>query len=260
MAQPGSSGHHPLLVLGKIADILSTFSLAQPEQTLATIRAATGLPPSTVQRLVGNLVAHGFLDRTARGYRIGARMRQWAATAIRSDDVVEAVKPVLTRLRDESGETACFFQTSGVHRVCVAMAETHQVLRAAMNVGAVLPLHAGSPGRVLLAWEDGLLEEALARDLDAVTERTIVDPDALRDAVESTRANGFAITTGERESGASGLSAPVFNAQGDLAGAVSIMGPTLRMPRERCEALVDTLLKAADELTAAIGGRRPAQD
>src|SRR5690606_16501239 len=62
-----------LLVLGKITSILDSFTLARPSLTLAEIRESTGLPASTVQRLVANLVSVGLLDRDAQGYRIGVR-------------------------------------------------------------------------------------------------------------------------------------------------------------------------------------------
>lgn len=249
----------PLLVLKKITDILDAFSLSRPELSLADIRDATGLPSSTAQRLVGNMVAHGFLDRTKDGYRVGVRMPYWSAPASQNLEIYEAVKPLLKELRDELGETSCLFQASMGYRVCVAMAETTHVLRTSMRVGRILPLHAGSPGRVLLAWDPDLTELTLARELDPMTDSTITDADTLRKAIAQTRADGFSISTGERESGASGLSAPVFNAQADIVGALTIMGPTLRMTQDVCETWVERLLEAAEYATRMIGGRHPVE-
>ncbi|CAM3895465.1 helix-turn-helix domain-containing protein [Kibdelosporangium persicum] len=59
------AGHTPLLVLGKITEILNAFTLQRPDLTLREIQQSTGLPASTVQRLVTNLVVNGFLDRRA---------------------------------------------------------------------------------------------------------------------------------------------------------------------------------------------------
>lgn len=247
----------PLLVLSKISDILDSFSLSRPELTLTEIRQSTSLPTSTVQRLVGNLVAQGFLDRTREGYRVGVKMSYWAAPATHGVEILDTLKPVLNELRDSLGETVGFFQESMGYRVCVAMAETHHMLRRAMRVGRILPLHAGSAGRVLLAWNPELAQRVLATDLDRLTESTITNTEELRRAVRQTRINGYAITTGERESGASGLSAPVFNAQADLVGALTVMGPTLRMPLELCEEWVEDLVAAAERITRMIGGRIP---
>ncbi|WP_026534740.1 IclR family transcriptional regulator [Arthrobacter sp. H14] len=259
MPAQNSRGPAPLLVLNKISDILGAFSLARPELSLTEIREATGLPTSTVQRLVGNLVTHGFLDRVDDRYRVGIKMSYWAAPATQGVEILEILKPVLNELRDELGETVGFFQSSLNYRVCVAVAETHHMLRRDMRVGRILPLHAGSAGRVLLAWDPELAKRVLASELDQLTESTITDTESLRLAIEQTRNDGYAITTGERESSASGLSAPVFNAQADLVGALTIMGPTLRMPRELCDQWVEKLLEGAEQITRMTGGRWPSE-
>lgn len=247
----------PLLVLAKITAILDAFTLTSPSRSATEIRAVTGLPMSTTHRLLANLVDNGFLDRTGDDYRIGARMAYWAGPASRSRDYTELLAPQLNALRDETGETACFFRPEQGSRVCIAVAETRHGLKREMYVGRIQPLHVGSAGRVILAWRDDLLEEVTSKPLPALTDATITDPDVLRASVHETRAKGYAITTGERLEAASGLAAPVFDSHSMLIGALTVMGPTLRMPYEVCEQMVDAVVSAAENLTAAIGGRKP---
>jgi DNA-binding IclR family transcriptional regulator len=230
----GSSRHTPLLVLGKITEILDAFSLARPALTFSEIQQATGLPTSTVQRLVTNMVAQGLLDRVGDQIRIGVRMAYWAAPAVKGVDVLTIVNPVLREMRD-----------------------TRHVLRRDMYVGKILPLHAGSAGRVLLAWNPELAEAVLARPLEPITDTTVTSPELLRELIRQTRSDGFAITTAEREDGSSGLSAPVFNSAAELVGALSISGPTIRMPLATCEEWVDLLVGSAEKLTRTLGGRFP---
>ena len=103
------SSTNPLLVLGKITSILDAFSLSKPVLSLSDIREYTGMPTSTVQRLVTNLTSQGFLDREEDAYRIGMRMAYWAAPATRGMEVIDILSPLLKSLRDSTGETACFF-------------------------------------------------------------------------------------------------------------------------------------------------------
>lgn len=249
----------PLLVLAKIASILDVFTLAHPLRTMGEIRAATGMPASTTHRLVSNLVDHGFLERVGERYRIGVRMAYWAGPATHAREFSEVLTPQLQALRDETGETACFFREEQGSRVCTGVAETRHGLKQEMYVGRIQPLHVGSSGRVILAWGEGLLDEIVAQgELPALTGATITDPDILRREVERTRARGYAITVGERLESASGLAAPVFDQHGALVGALAVMGPTLRMSLEACEQMVDPVVRAADALTAAFGGRKPA--
>ncbi|ASR37330.1 IclR family transcriptional regulator [Prauserella marina] len=249
--------HTPLLVLGKITEILNAFTLKRPSLTLREIQQSTGLPTSTVQRLVTNLVANGFLDRSEEGFRIGVRMAYWAAAAAKDLDVLAVVNPVLKDLRDLTGETACFFRAEGDYRVCIAVAETHHALRRDMAVGRIAPITVGSSGRVLLAWTPQLAEEVLQHELPQLTESTITDKDELRRLIKQTAADGYAITVGERVDGASGLASPVFDSAADLVGALVIQGPTLRMPHEKCVEWIDVLVEHAERITRALGGRFP---
>ncbi|MET0315345.1 MAG: IclR family transcriptional regulator [Rhodococcus fascians] len=257
MGESASSRQQPLLVLGKITEILDAFTLDRPAMTLGEIQQATGLPTSTVQRLVSNMAAQGLLDRSGDQIRIGVRVAYWAATATKDLDVLSVVNPVLKEIRDKTGETACFFKVEQDFRVCVAIAETRHALRREMYVGHVIPLHAGSASHVLLAWNPELAEHILAGPLESLTDETVTSPGEQRQVIAQTRADGYAITAGEREDSASGLSAPVFDAAGDVLGAVTISGPTLRMPRERCEEWVDLLVGYAELITRTIGGRQP---
>lgn len=252
------SKQQPLLVLGKITEILDAFSFDKPTMTLGDIQQVTGIPTSTVQRLVTNLVSQGFLDRNGDGIRIGVRMAYWAATATKDLDVLSIVNPVLKEVRDLTTETTCFFRPEQQYRVCVAIAETRHALRRDMYVGKVIPLNVGSASRVLLAYDSELAERILAGTLESMTSDSITEADDLRAALVQTRSDGYAITTGERESGASGISAPVFDSAADVIGAITISGPTVRMPESRCEEWVELLVSHAEQITRTLGGRYPA--
>ena len=256
MSSNDSSGT-PLLVLRKITGILDVFSLERPELSLAEIRAATSVPHSTVQRLVANMVQEGILDRHGDKFRVGVRMAHWAAPATQGLDFLELLSPVLRRLRDELGETACIFRESQGKRVCIALAETRRMLRRVVQVGEIMPLHVGAAGRVLLAWNPDVAERVYRSGLQTMTEQTITDAADLEASVMKARADGFAITTGERVSGASGISAPIFGPQAELYGALTVMGPAMRMPYDVCVSWVETVLAAAEESTRVIGGTIP---
>jgi DNA-binding IclR family transcriptional regulator len=174
------------------------------------------------------------------------------------DDQINAVvNPVLKEIRDKTGETACFFKVEQNYRVCVAVAETHTALRRDMYVGKIIPLHVGSASRVLLAWNPDLAETILAAPLEPMTDFTVTSPEELRGLIAAAKADGYAITAGEREDSASGLSAPVFDAAGDILGAITISGPTIRMPHERCVEWVDLAVGHAEQVTRTLGGHLP---
>jgi DNA-binding IclR family transcriptional regulator len=249
---------NPLLVLAKITDILEAFSLEAPSLTLTEIREATGLPVSTTQRLVTNMVAQGLLDRDDDRYRIGLRMAYWAAPAVRGIRAVDVVTPLLRELRDETGETASLFRSEEDYRVCIAVEETHHELRQDSYVGKVAPLTVGSAGRVLLAWDDALRSEVLARPLPHFAPGTITDARELSAVLTTTRASGHAITHNDRVDGLAGVAAPVFGPGGEVRMAISVSGPVARITSPELEAWAPLVMGAAARATRLIGGRRPA--
>ena len=247
----------PLLALGKIIEILDPFSLACPSLTLGEIQLATKLPASTVQRLVSNMAAQGLLDREGDQIRIGVQMSFGAAAVVKDLDVLSILQPVLNQIRDETTETASFFKVEQNFRVCVAIAETRQALRRDMYIGKVIPLVVGSASRVLLAWNPDLVRSVLSSALEPPTGGTVTSPEELHELITQARADGYAITAGERGGSASGISAPVFDSAGDILGALTISAPTIRMPREQCEAWIDLLVGYGEQVTRTISGRIP---
>jgi DNA-binding IclR family transcriptional regulator len=247
----------PLLVLAKIRGILDAFSLATPELTLAEIRRSTGFPATTVQRLVANLVAEGFLTRRGDRYRIGLNLAFWAAPATQGLDALEVIQPVLRRLRDLTGETTALFIREGDVRVCVAVAPTRHAIQREMHVGKIMPLHAGSAGRVLLAWDPDAAERVLNGPLEPVASNTVTDRDELRRLIDETRQRGYAVSHDERTEGASGISAPVFDSMGQVAWAINVLGPSLRVTTDAFAEWAEPVVSAAHEATRLLGGRIP---
>ena len=65
-----------------------------------------------------------------------------------------------------------------------------------MYVGKIIPLHAGSASRVLLAWNPELAERILAAPLEPLTDGTVTSPEELRKLIAQAKADGYAITRG----------------------------------------------------------------
>jgi DNA-binding IclR family transcriptional regulator len=79
----------------------------------------------------------------------------------------------------------------------------------------------------------------------------------LRADVDQVRRDGWSYTEGERDEGAAGLSAPVFDAAARLVGAMTISGPMSRVTRASAEAWADELVRSAETATRLLGGRLP---
>lgn len=248
-----ASGSAPILVLHKVAEILDCFSIDDPEPTLQQLIQKTGLPSSTCQRLVQNMVREGFLDRDGDRYRIGIGLVRWAAPGTIGLDVVRLVKPVLQQLRDETGETACFYIRDGAFRTVVAVAETRHVVIRPFMVGQVMPIHAGAPGKIFLAHDPEAWEALRGSSLTKFAPATPDSLALLEDQASQARQQGFYAAFGERHEDVGSISAPVFDHSGRLAGVLGLGFPTQRVGPQNVPRLGPMVARAAVEASEALG-------
>jgi DNA-binding IclR family transcriptional regulator len=206
--------------------------------SLAALTERTGLSRATAHRLAVALEVHRLLARDGEGrWRIGSRPAELAGGGV--DRLLEQAGPVLTRLRDATGESAQLYRRHGERRLCVAVAERGSGLRDTVPVGSALPLTAGSAAQVLLAWtpDDPLVSRA------AFTARTLAE----------VRRRGWAQSVAEREPGVASVSAPVRGPDRAVVAAVSVSGPLERLTRSPGRLHADAVLAAAAELSRLTG-------
>jgi DNA-binding IclR family transcriptional regulator len=247
------AGAPPILVLQKIRQVLDCFALAEPELTLQQLTRKTGLPASTCQRLVHNLVREGFLDRDEDRYRIGLGLVRWAAPGTLGLDLVQLTRSVLRQLRDETSETACLYVRDGAFRTVVGLAETRNVVMRMFKVGMVMPLHAGSAGKMFMAFDPAARSAAVSHGLARHTANTVVDIDTLDQQLEKIRQDGYATSFEERDAGASSVSAPVLDAQGELIAVIGIVAPLQRLLPADVDRLQPLVLRAGRDASTRMG-------
>ena len=242
-----------LQVLTKIHQILDAFSPRQPILTLTDLRVATGLPSSTCFRLVHNLVNHGLLERLDDRYRVGPAAIRWAASAIEARNIIEEATPVLMELRDTTGESAHLVVRDGAFRMCLALANSNRSIVRLLRIGEVMPLHVGSMGKAFLAFDPEALPALKGQSLAAYTSGTITDWKRLEKEVRRTRACGYAVSRGERDPDAVGITAPVFDHRNQMTAGIGISGPTVRMGDEQIGGYAPLVVDAARRLSIMLG-------
>lgn len=244
--------------LDRAIAILNAFTRKRSELGVSEIAQLTGLNTSTTHRLLGSLAANGLVQQVSgsKRYALGPHILRLSYIASGHVNVEEAALPVMRRLRDSSDETV------GLHllradnrRVVVDQVESHKPLRRTYTeMGEPIPLHQGAPGKVLLAFLSPEAQDAiLAGPLEAATQVTPTDPNKLRDELTLIRRQGYALSFGERVPDIHTVAVPVANHTGGVVAALSITGPTVRMPRERLEALAELGKAAGQELSKQLG-------
>jgi DNA-binding IclR family transcriptional regulator len=214
------------------------------------------LSKATVHRLLAALAHRGFViqDPSSGHYMLGPGLLAAADSAIQSFSGLGVVaRPYVERLREASDETVALHIRVGSLRICIAELPSRQPMRFTCGVGETSPIHAGSAGKLLLAYADEETKSLVIDQspLEHVAERTITDRDELRAELARIQSRGWAHSRGERNPGAAGLSAPVFYGSEHIAAAVSVFGPEQRLT-PRIKELRPDLLRTAEAITGAL--------
>lgn len=220
-------------VLDRAFAILNAFGPSDVRLTLTELSRRTGLYKSTVLRLLGALEHGGFIRKLNDGqYAIGHQPLRLATLYQRSFQIGPVVEPILQQLSRDLGETASFYVRQGDHRLVLYRVEPSRSVRVSVRVGEEFAIDKGASGKVLLAFT-----ESQDSRWDDVRERL------------------WAVSYGERDPETASVSAPVFDAAGELAGALTLSGPKGRFDApSTIDLALKALLDGAKRATTALGG------
>ncbi|SFG32073.1 IclR family transcriptional regulator, acetate operon repressor [Actinopolymorpha cephalotaxi] len=256
--------------------ILRCFDTAHPELGISDIARRTGLSTSTTHRLLSALQDNGLVRQSRdRRYALGPLLLRLARVGAAPASVLDAARPVMTRLRDEVEETV------GLHvllptreRAVIDQVESrHPLRRTYTEFGAPIPLPLGAPGKVLLAALPYDVQElVLARPVTAGTRDTSLanpadpagtadpadptEPDVLRKQLVGIRRRNVAFSRAERTSGIRTLAAAVFDGADLPVASLSVSAPAGRMPEERMEEYAPLVVAAAWSISEQLGATR----
>jgi DNA-binding IclR family transcriptional regulator len=237
--------------------VASVFSAFQSRGLLRITELAdiTGLPKSTVHRIVSALVAEGLLvqDEDSHKYQLSLRVAELGAGLLSSNTIRRVARPILMDLRDQTHESVHLAVLEHLDVVIIDTEDSYYFVREVNVPGQHLPAHAVSTGKVLLAYQwDGHLRELLARiALKGYTEHTITDPRQFVEELRQVRARGYAISCGELEMGVEAVAAPIFDQTGAIAAAVSVGGPSERCHPRQSE-FIRAVCAAGQRITQAM--------
>lgn len=235
-------------------------------QSLGVSRIARelDLPKAVAQRILKEFTAAQFLvfDDATKKYRLGPASLTLGLAALRTLDVPRIARPHLQRMVARTGETATLSVRNGWVRVYIDQVLSPHEIRMSISLGTSHPLHAGSSSKAILAHlQDDEVEQYLhEHSLSAVTPSTITDVEQLRSELIAVRRNGYAVSRGERQSGASSAAAPVLRASGEVFGSISLCGPQDRFGGGRMSEYTAIVVETAEQISAELGYRVPVRE
>jgi DNA-binding IclR family transcriptional regulator len=236
--------------IDRAARILVRLVESEEPVTLASVMEETRLPKTTAARLLRALERNGLAQRRrGGGFRPGPVLVDYARRDSSVGDLATLAWPFLERLGRATGETAnvAIPTPTGVARL--AQVDSTHPLGAGNWVGARIPIHASSLGKVFMAF--GAAQPPFGR-LARLGPNTITQlPDLLAE-LDEVRRLGYATTWEELAEGLCSTAAPVRGGRGTVIAAISVSAPTVRTSRERLAELSAMVVEEANALSQHI--------
>lgn len=237
-------------VIARAAAVLKTLENQRDGLSLSQIAKVSGLPRTTVHRIVTALEAQQMVISGSSGVRLGPALVRLAASA--HTDLVSIARPYVESLGRRTRETVDVCVYRGLHAISVDQYPSDQELRVVSAVGTAFPIHCTAHGKALLSmFSDERLSQMLGEPLERRTPSSLVALDALIEDVGIARQRGWAVDHEEHAMGVCGIGVQIRSGLSEHY-AISLAVPALRF-HDNLEPLKAALLQCKAEIEAVIG-------
>jgi DNA-binding IclR family transcriptional regulator len=244
----------------RAAQLLEILRTADGGASLAELAGGSGLAKPSTFRMIRTLEQVGLVERVPGQdrYRLGVRCLELGQRYLEQIDFRREALPVMERLLAEFNETVHLGVLDDRLRVVYLekLDSAHAVGIMMSRVGRTAPSYCTGLGKALLAAQDGdpvtlLVERG---ELQRFTKNTLCEPNALRTELARIRRRGYALDLEEHEPGVRCVAAVVRGPDGRAAAAISIAGPSQRLPKDLLEGgLAAAAIAAAREIGRRMG-------
>lgn len=248
-----SDEQYYLRTIGRALEVLDCFD-GQAPLSLKEISLRTGLPETTLFRVLLTLEKHGYLQQHRDGtYQLAQKLIfGWLVQA--ADHVRIAARPELERLANTFNETVSlsYLYDDRIHVLdCI---ETFHEIRMTNKIGRVLPPHCSAMGKVITAFQERALADRILEvyGLSPRTDKTIVDRHKLFAEFEEVRKSGVGCDREESVRGGICFGAALRTEGHQVVAAISLSTPTMRMTKEREREIRAAVTASAERIAEAI--------
>lgn len=230
--------------------------------SLTDLSLQVGLPAATAYRLLSTLQRLEFVsfNEATQQWAVGIEAFTVGSSYFNRANLVEASREVMRKLMNDTGETANLaILTDAGYVTFLTQIESVHPIRAFHLPGTRGHAHSSGIGKALLAEFSREQVEAVLQKtgLKEFTPKTLTQPRALFDDLQTIYRRGWSVDDEERHLGMRCIGAAIHNTRGEAIAGVSISGPTARFPDEALAVLGPKVRQAALEITRLIGGQVP---
>jgi DNA-binding IclR family transcriptional regulator len=242
--------------VGNAIDILEFIGQSPEPVSLARVTGVIGQSKSSIFRILCTLERKGLIER-----RLGDLYAlSGSGFSLRSDRLLVRLKhvaePLMRDLGKEFRETVSLAFLFENHIEVVAVVDSPQRIRMYNILGGVIPPHASSVGKCIIAYQPEPRREHLltAYGICAFTPRTITDAALLDEEFRRIRERGYAMDREESTPDGCCFGAPVWLSAERVGAALSMSLPKARLTDE--PKIIDAVRRTAQSISVQIS-RKP---
>jgi DNA-binding IclR family transcriptional regulator len=246
-------GPDGLRAVERTVAVLRALAASPAGASLTEVVKETGIPTTTLHRMLGLLRGTALVRETADGrYALAAGTMTLARSYLDGLDLRQEALAVMRPLSARTAETCHLGVLALVHVVYIEKVDTPSPVRMYSRVGQSNPALTTALGRAILAWSPAHVVdevvEAWARLCGEPVPRTRVDA-----LLAGVRADGYARDLQENELGICCVAAPVFDHTGHVVAGLSISVPATRFDTAAPARLGAQVRAAAEDLSHRLG-------
>ncbi len=237
--------------------------LAQTRQPISadTLADTLNIPRATCFRIIKKLLQSGYIRKSddGKGYLLGLKILTLSSTVMDQLDLRLIVRDALKKLLALSNETVELAIFDPPDMLFIDKLESPEAMRIFAQPGTRhKALHSMAPGKVILAFADeNFTHKYLQRKLEKNTEKTITNPNLLKNQLKQIRKHLYAFDDQETRIGVRRFAAPIFDHTGKFAATIGFAGPTIRLPLKDKSHFADCVIQSAKYATELLSGNWP---
>jgi DNA-binding IclR family transcriptional regulator len=250
-------------LVNSIVRAVKLLEILKEERDISYIQIAKriDIPKSTLFKILKTLenleLVHK--DGETGRYQLGTKLIELGGSARNQLEITNIARPFMKRLNKELDAT--------LHLTVVAHGEILPIesfesenwyrhhFRYSPAIGVPAPLHCTAPGKAILAHlKQKEIEEIIkTKRLKKYTENTITTKKALLAELKKIVEQGYAVSNGEHDEIIRSVAAPIWNHEGQVIAAMSILGVISKITPERVPAIAKLVTEATKEISRRMG-------
>ena len=235
--------------------VLESFDTERQRLNATLAAQRTGLTRAAARRHLLTLAHLRYLETDGSYFWLAPKVLRFSGSYLASARLPRVLQPTLNRLAAQTQQSFSAVVLDGDEVVIVARSGVYgapsRTMAYGLHLGARLPAHPTSTGRVLLAalptaeftqWLQGCT-------LQRLTPHTVTQRSALRKVVAQVRRDVFCLAVEEHELGVHALAVPLRNSQGHTVAALNLVASPQQMQAQTLQRdMLPLLHEAAREV------------